>query len=124
MFVTCEFQFCVAHQIAHHPLCKQLHGHNYRLLITLLGQVDQRTGMIVDFDELKTIVEDRLLSRLDHSYLNDFIEVPTAELVSVWIWRQLTDELAQLYEVQLYEQAHNCVTYRGEDDVFLYHQEP
>ena len=124
MFVTSVYWFSAAHQILNHPLCKRLHGHNYRLVVTLNGKIDPRTGMIVDFDELKAVVESRVLSRLDHSYLNEILELPTAELVTLWIWDELIESLPQLFEIQVYEQAENYVSYRGEREPFLETRQP
>jgi 6-pyruvoyltetrahydropterin/6-carboxytetrahydropterin synthase len=59
--------FCSAHLIAGHERCECLHGHNWRVSVSLEGEVDER-GMVMDFLELKRMVEEEC-SRLDHRLL-------------------------------------------------------
>ncbi|MDX1439463.1 MAG: 6-carboxytetrahydropterin synthase [Rubricoccaceae bacterium] len=98
------------------------HGHNYELEVTVAGDPDSLTGYVIDLSELKRIVEDRVVDKLDHRNLNldvDFLSgiLPSTENVAVAIWRQLADaipEPADLYEITLRETPRNSVTYRGE----------
>lgn len=124
MFVTSEYRFSAAHQIPHHPLCKTLHGHTYRLVVTLRGKIDPRTGMVIDFDQVREVVGRQVLSLLDHAFLNEIVELPTSELLVVWIWNRLAEALPELDEVRLYEQPETCVSYRGEPEPFLQPEEP
>mgnify|MGYP001379926542 FL=1 len=55
-----------------------------------------------------------MVDRLDHTYLNDKIDNPTAEVMSVWIWNALREPLAGLVEVELWETRSCAVVYRGE----------
>jgi 6-pyruvoyltetrahydropterin/6-carboxytetrahydropterin synthase len=75
--------------------------------------VDPDSGLAIDFADLKRIVKQRVVDVLDHKYLNDLIENPTAEVMAVWIWRKLEDELAGLAEVELHETRRCSVVYRG-----------
>jgi 6-pyruvoyltetrahydropterin/6-carboxytetrahydropterin synthase len=100
MLVTKEFQFSAAHFLTkYHGKCERMHGHNYRLQVTVDGKV-QSNGMVVDFVILKKIVKDRILQKYDHRNLNDFFENPTAENVAISIWDELVD-LPSLLQAEL-----------------------
>lgn len=117
MQLTIELHFCAAHRLPFHPgPCRNPHGHNYRLLVTLEGPVDPSTGMVYDFFTLKQLVSEKVIARVDHKDLNAFIENPTAENIAVWIWRQLKPDVPLLSEIALYEVHDCCVRYRGEAD--------
>ncbi len=112
--ISMDFAFCAAHHLPRSTgRCKSTHGHNYKLRVTLAGHPDPATGMIMDFYELQELVEDRVISVLDHSSLNDLLENPTAELIAAWIWDRLAKDLPQLYELGLWEVSDCFVTYRG-----------
>ncbi|HUQ39170.1 MAG TPA: 6-carboxytetrahydropterin synthase QueD [Acidimicrobiales bacterium] len=87
--VTRSFRFEAAHQLPWHPgPCQNLHGHSYRLEVTVGGPVDER-GVVVDFDELATLVQAEVIDRFDHRFLNDVLDNPTAELIAADIWKRL-----------------------------------
>ncbi len=117
MFISKEFKFDAAHNLVnYHGKCEKLHGHTYKLRITLEGKPDNE-GMILDFTELKKIVNDLVISKLDHSYINDTIYQPSAENISLWIWKMLEAPLHgsnyHLYEITVWETEDAFVTYRG-----------
>ncbi|QQR55617.1 6-carboxytetrahydropterin synthase QueD [Candidatus Peregrinibacteria bacterium] len=115
MFVSKEFTFDAAHFLTkYHGKCERLHGHTYRLRVTVEGPV-REDGMVMDFVDLKKCVKDKVIDRYDHQNLNDFFENPSAELVAKKIWEDLLDELpVKLSEVTLWETAESFVTYRGD----------
>lgn len=115
MLVTKEFTFDAAHFLTnYHGKCEKLHGHTYKLHVSVEGDVKD-DGMVVDFLELKKIVKERVLEKLDHSSLNDIFENPSAELIAKWIWTQCSEiPGATIYEVKLWESPTSFVTYRGE----------
>src|SRR5512132_1947708 len=114
MRLDVEFQFAAAQRIPRYDgRCFRLHGHNYRFFVGLIGDVDPKSGMIADFGEVKRIVQELVLSRVDHRNLNDTLENPTAENIARWIWETLDGKLSGLGEVRLYEIPDSCVTYRG-----------
>jgi 6-pyruvoyltetrahydropterin/6-carboxytetrahydropterin synthase len=117
MEIVAEFHFCSAHRLPRHPgACRNLHGHNYRLLTSFSGPVDRDTGMVYDFFHVKKVVNEKIIARLDHADLNTLLENPTAENIALWIWAELRSDLPLLSEVCLYE-THDCfVRYRGEAD--------
>jgi 6-pyruvoyltetrahydropterin/6-carboxytetrahydropterin synthase len=115
MILRKEYGFESAHFIYNHPgKCKNLHGHSYKLYVCIEGPVNPETGMIIDFDDLSKIVEAKVISRLDHRFLNDLIPLSTAENIAVWIWQELRPELPGLVQLEVFETTDNCVIYRGE----------
>jgi 6-pyruvoyltetrahydropterin/6-carboxytetrahydropterin synthase len=72
---------------------KNLHGHEWKLEVSVIGLTNPKTNMIIDFKELKMIVNEKVINLLDRSYLNDLIPYPMAENIIDWIWDQLWSEL-------------------------------
>ena len=96
------------------------HGHTYGLEVTVEGEVDPETGYVMDFAELKRLVKENVLRRVDRKHLNfdvDFLQGinPTAENIAVGIWRQLEGRVqpARLARVVLNETEKNRVVYEG-----------
>lgn len=117
MLVTKEFTFDSAHNLPnYHGKCERLHGHTYRLQVTIDAPIDEETGMALDFAILGEIVEREVVVPLDHRYLNEIIPISSAENVTLWIWRKLTGKLprAKLAEIRLWETPTSSVTFRGE----------
>ncbi len=109
-----EFTFAAAHRLPRYEgPCFRMHGHNYRLLVVLEGEVDPGTGMVADFGKVKEAVREHVLSRCDHRTLNDFLENPTAENIARWAFEALEPRLPGLAEVRLHEIPDCCVVYRG-----------
>ncbi|HSN92648.1 MAG TPA: 6-carboxytetrahydropterin synthase QueD [Anaeromyxobacteraceae bacterium] len=114
MRLDVEFTFAAAHRLPRYEgPCSRVHGHNYRFLVAVEGEVDPRTGMIADFGAIKDVVREQVLARVDHRNLNDLLENPTAENIARWIWEALEARLPGLAEVRLFEIPDSCVTYRG-----------
>lgn len=118
MFIHKEFKFDAAHNLVEYKgKCEQLHGHTYRLKVTLLGQ-PHKGDMILDFVDFKQIVREKVIDKLDHAYLNDFIPQSTAENIAAWIWKQLEADLKspwhELYEITVWETETSSVTLRKE----------
>lgn len=66
--ITKEFTFETAHRISNHPAdCKHIHGHSYRLLVTVCAEEIQDNDMIIDFKELKQIVNNNVVATFDHA---------------------------------------------------------
>jgi len=115
VILTKRFRFEAAHLLPHHPgKCRYLHGHSYVLRVALQVQVDPATGMGCDFEDLATVVNERVLEKADHRNLNDFLENPTAENICAWIWRQLAEHVpGRLFEIELHETEDCSCVYRG-----------
>jgi 6-pyruvoyltetrahydropterin/6-carboxytetrahydropterin synthase len=108
--VTCSFTFEAAHRLAWHPgKCRNLHGHSYRLEVTVSGPLDHN-GVVVDFDRLRQLVEDVVIERWDHQDLNQIIDNPTAELLAHEAWDLLTGAGLALAELRLWETADSSVS--------------
>ncbi|MCP5468869.1 MAG: 6-carboxytetrahydropterin synthase QueD [Deltaproteobacteria bacterium] len=98
MLVTKEFEFDSAHYLPnYYGKCERMHGHTYKLQVTVEGKVGEN-GLLIDFVILKKMVKEKVLDQLDHQVLNDFLEVPSAENVAIWIWNQLVDLKANIKE--------------------------
>ena len=116
MLVTRKFEFDSAHTLSKDlgPKENRVHGHRYVLEVTIRGSV--KSGVVMNIADIKETVKNEILSVLDHNYLNEVIENPTMENISLWIWKKLKDKLNGLYELKLFETPNNYVTYRGEEN--------
>jgi 6-pyruvoyltetrahydropterin/6-carboxytetrahydropterin synthase len=114
-----QFKFEAAHVLPFHlGKCSRLHGHSYRLDVTLEGPLTGEgpaAGMIVDFDVVSSVVKKGVIGELDHRSLNEIVPNPTSENVVVWIWRRLAPEFPQLAELVLWETATACAILRKGD---------
>ncbi len=105
-----EFDFAAAHFLTKYKgKCENLHGHTYKLLVTITGELNE-DDMVMDFGDIKYIVKQHVLSKLDHSSLNDHFENPSCELVAKWIYKTLQPHLP-VTEVQLWETPTSSVIY-------------
>lgn len=119
MFLKKDFSFNAAHKLEHYlGKCEALHGHTYSLQVTLEGVPDGE-DMVMDFVQLKDIVKELVISRLDHTFLNDIIPQPTAENIAVWVWNQMDGAVKKgncsLFSVEIWETATSSVLIHRED---------
>ncbi|KST68589.1 6-pyruvoyl trahydropterin synthase family protein [Mastigocoleus testarum] len=133
-YLTVSTHFSAAHRLAHPDLSLENnfeiygkcarpngHGHNYHLEVTVKGEIDGRTGMIVDLGELNQVIEDLVVEPFDHTFLNKDIPhfasvVPTAENIALHISNLLQSPIkelgAKLHKVKLIESPNNsCEIY-------------
>ena len=116
VLITKEFVFDAAHQLPNYKgRCERLHGHTWKLWVTVKADINPNDGLAFDFLRLKEVVKERVVDVLDHSYINDFIEHPSAEMMCVWIWRRLHD--VPLYEVKVWETPTSHATLRAKEDL-------
>ncbi len=94
------------------------HGHNYELIVTLIGEIDPETGYVFDMKLLSDLIKEHILSHFDHKNLNldviYFKELnPTAENIAMVIWRILRQQIDEKFElkIKLYETERNFVEY-------------
>lgn len=107
--VTCSFTFEAAHRLAWHPgKCRNLHGHSYRLDVTVSGPLDDN-GVVIDFDRLSEIVHREVITAWDHRDLNQVIDNPTAELLAHRAWDLLTDAGLAVAGLRLWETTDSSV---------------
>ena len=97
--LTKEFGFELAHALyGHDGLCKNIHGHSYKLFVTVIGEPITDTnspkyGMVLDFSDLKKIVKDEIVDRLDHALMvnNDTSHVNIKEALSGIVALRIVD---------------------------------
>lgn len=119
MKIQKDFTFDAAHNLTqYHGKCEKLHGHTYKLSIILEGKPDSE-GMIIDFCEISFIIKQKIISRLDHSYINDILPQPTAENIAIWIWNEIYKDFerenCRLSEIRVWETATSCVILTRDD---------
>ena len=101
--VTRSFRFEAAHQLPWHDgACRNLHGHSYRLEVTVEGPIGEQ-GMVIDFADLKAAVNAKVIDRYDHRYLNDLLDNPTAELLATEIWKAVEAADLAVCRIRLWE---------------------
>ncbi len=103
------FTFEAAHQLPwHEGKCRNLHGHSYRLEVTVAGPIGPN-GIVVDFADIKRVVERDVVERFDHRYLNDLLDNPTAELLAAEIWKSVEAADLAVSRIRLWETADSFV---------------
>lgn len=133
MIVTARLHFSAAHRLHNDAFDDEWnrrvfdkcdnpagHGHNYVIEVSVRGEIDPDTGMVIDLKRLKGIVREAIIDQVDHKSLNhdvDFLEGvnPTAENLAVKFWERLKGAVApaELEQIVLRETESNSVTYRG-----------
>lgn len=143
--VTKQFSFEMSHALLNYDgLCRNIHGHSYKLQITVLGEplnnsANPKDGMVIDFSILKRLIQQNIVSPLDHSLMineNAPIEKlstlgemyerhhvvpfqPTSENMVVYIAEKvklLLPEHLQLFSVRLYETSNSFAEWFAEDN--------
>jgi 6-pyruvoyltetrahydropterin/6-carboxytetrahydropterin synthase len=94
------------------------HGHNYELVVSLIGEPNPETGYVYDLKVLSDLIKESVLKKFDHKNLNLDTEYfkdinPTAENIAVMIWRILRQKIDSNLELKitLYETERNFVEY-------------
>ncbi len=120
--------FSAAHRMFHPEVddavfgkCANLHGHNYVVEVVVRGRVHPQTGFVVDLKKLKDIMEEKIMSQLDHKNIDTDVPyfkniVQSAENICIFIWQQLEGHIpdgAELFCVRLHETENNLVEYYG-----------
>ncbi len=141
--ITKEFKFEMAHALhGYDGLCKNIHGHSYKLFVTVKGKIkndkgNPKDGMVLDFDVLKSIVKPEIINKYDHSLvlnansphseidLSAFEKVfflpfqPTSENLVTDFALKIKSKLPQeieLYKVVLSETATSFAEWNSEDN--------
>ena len=120
-FLSIRTHFAAAHRLARPELSQTEneaiygkcarphgHGHNYLLEVSVRGPIDARTGMVCDLAALQALVDDLVVERFDHTFLNKDVDhfaacVPTAENIALHICDLLRDPIAALGTVRLHK---------------------
>jgi 6-pyruvoyltetrahydropterin/6-carboxytetrahydropterin synthase len=132
--VTRRLQFNAAHRV-HNPALSDEenqrlfgkcnnpngHGHNYTLDVSVRGEIDEKSGYVIDLAVLKRIAEQKAVDLIDHKNLNLDVAfmrgvIPTSENIVVAIWRELAPAIQRgtLVRLVLWETPNNYVEYTGE----------
>ena len=136
MFITRRIEFSASHVCANPALPEEEnrrlfgdaanpygHGHNYVVEVTLEGDPDPVSGMVLDLKELKSILNSQVVSSFDHRFLNKEVPpfdrtIPTVENIAIEIWKRIEPSLsrppARLHAVRVYETPDLYVDYFGE----------
>ncbi len=112
-----KFTFDSAHFLPYVPeghKCKAVHGHTYQLTIFLEGELDDHLGWLMDFAEIKKVVNP-IVDLVDHKLINDIegLENPTCEIFAIWFWDKIKPHIPILKRVDLYENQTSGVIYEG-----------
>ncbi len=136
VYLTRKAEFSAAHYY-HNPdftpdenqrifgKCNNLngHGHNYTLELTVKGEVDPKTGFVINLVDLKEILNREVMDVFDHRHLNKEVpefatKIPTTENIAISIWKRVEPKLkplnASAYRVRLYETPDLFVDFYGE----------
>ena len=129
--ITKVYHFCAAHKYGHDDWTDEqneatfgpdakVHGHNYELHVTVTGNINPDTGFVVDLGELTGIVNDHVLSKLDHSQFDTDVEwfndkQPSSENLVIFIWNTISKYLkdAQLHRIRIVETPTIYTDYYG-----------
>ncbi len=87
-----HFEFEASHKLPNNAIygkCSNLHGHRYELEIEVEGEL-QENGWICNFSEIKEIVNDTIIEKFDHAYLNQYFEIPTVENIARYVYEELS----------------------------------
>ncbi len=139
VYITKQVHFCAAHRLFNPAWSdekneevfgpcanKNWHGHNFDLHITIKGEPDEDTGFVMNFKDLKTLVNREILDKLDHKNLNldvPFLEgkLTSCENLIIQIWNILepqvqrqTGQRARLHKLKLYETPTSYAEYYGD----------
>ena len=132
--VTKSVKFDAAHVLTNHQgLCKNLHGHTYRVEASVAQPPESTADMVIDFKDLKRVCEDTILSRFDHAFIYDStspgeseiaavvakngmrtVALPfrsTAENLARYFFDLLFERVAGLRSVRVWETADSCAEY-------------
>ncbi|MEP6962882.1 MAG: 6-carboxytetrahydropterin synthase QueD [Acidobacteriota bacterium] len=121
--VTVEQTFAAAHALRHYKgACENLHGHNFKVHVTIEGDVLDQAGMLVDFLDVKALMK-QVMGLLDHKNLNeippfDEAKNPSAENIAEFFFNHMTAGLAgtpvpvRLSQVKVWETDIQSATYR------------
>jgi 6-pyruvoyltetrahydropterin/6-carboxytetrahydropterin synthase len=113
-----EFGFEAAHFLPSappgHPNAR-LHGHSFRVRVTLDGEPDEGSGLVMNLDDVEGALGD-VRDSLDHRFLNEIegLSQPTLERIAIWLWDRLHNRLPGLAEIEIArDSCHEGCVYRG-----------
>ena len=107
--------FSGAHNLLHYKgKCEKLHGHNWKVELSVYSETLDKTGMVMDFKDVKKILQ-KTLVKLDHKYLNDIAffkkNNPTSENIARFIHKELSRAINKEIKVSVWETERSRATY-------------
>ena len=134
-YITRTLKICAAHRLHNENLTEEEnkkifgkcnnpngHGHNYVFEVTVRGEVDPRTGFVMNICDLKKHMEKAIAEPLDHKFIDRDVPyfenvISTTENLAIFVWEGMSKLLPTgwLYEVKIHETDSNIVVYRGEE---------
>lgn len=121
VLIARESTFEAAHRLDEMPdghKCRRLHGHSYRILTSVAGEPDARTGLFLDFAELDRFVHEEVIEHCDHNFLNEVegLSNPTLENIARWAFHRIAKRLPQqatMRSVVIHEGPRSVAEYTG-----------
>ena len=113
-----SFQFEAAHSLPNLPSnhkCYRLHGHSFKVELTLAGECDKHLGWLVDYADISAAFLPTW-ERLDHHYLTEIegLDNPTSENIARWVWNEVQTKVPLLTSVEVAETCNASCIYRGQ----------
>jgi len=117
--LSVEVSFAAAHQLrGYQGKCENMHGHNWRIQVSVIAQELNNIDIAIDFHDLKRMARD-VIAPLDHAYLNDLFPFteknPSSENIAKWIFdsmkKKITDENVRVSAVTVWESDTASATY-------------
>jgi 6-pyruvoyltetrahydropterin/6-carboxytetrahydropterin synthase len=133
IYVTRKEHFSASHRLNNPELdnmsneelfgkCNNFHGHNYYIEVTLCGEVDPKSGYVIDLKILKNIILEEIIEKVDHKFLNE-VEmfkgvIPTTENIVKIFWEIIKNKInfpnARLHSIKLHETDKNFVEIKND----------
>lgn len=108
-----KVQIHTAHILPGHSSCGEMHGHSMDIVVGVRGKLDLATGMVIDFKELKRIMQEEIIDPFDHKCLNNVIPMPTAEYLAFYIYHRINARNINVVEVRVHESDNNYAKYKS-----------
>jgi len=135
IYITRRFNFSASHRVYNPAISDEEnfniygkcsypngHGHNYVMDVTVEGEIDPEIGFVMDLTELKSIVNNCIIEKVDHRNLNtdvDFMKgvLPSTENIAIKFWEQIENKIntdkRKLHSIKIQETINNSVEYTG-----------
>lgn len=109
--ISKSFRFEAAHSLPYLPAghkCRNEHGHSYRVVVFVTGEIDEKLGWVVDYADIKAAATP-WINLLDHTNINRLVSPSTAENIAVYLMEKLAPTLPLLSAIEVYETPTTCV---------------
>lgn len=112
--------FEAAHHLPNLPAehkCHRMHGHNYKIEVSVRAPIQEHLGMAFDYAMLDAIVDELIVKPCDHRVLNDIegLENPTGENIAIWAARRLLCTVLPIHAVTIWETPNYRATVYADD---------